>query len=215
VTARVWHSGDWLFDSLEFEDDAEMSARTALEQRQPIAGIKNVVPSLRAAFGYALGLSAAAQLKIDLSIRELSPIVVEIADQGMTVVRQLFDDLVQARLRAEALVREREAAARLAAVGGNAKLVQRSGNARQRCDDALDGANARLVGFRTISNGRQLEVTYTLEGVRIITTVDADSLQVIDPGVCLANAHRVLTLDAMPSVIREAIAENHLNITRR
>jgi hypothetical protein len=38
---------------------------------------------------------------------------------------------------------------------------------------------------------------------------------VIDPGICLSGAHRVLTLDAMPSVVREAIEEEHLNITRR
>ena len=42
-----------------------------------------------------------------------------------------------------------------------------------------------------------------------------DTFQVIDPGICLSGAHRVLTLDAMPSVVREAIEEDHLNITRR
>jgi hypothetical protein len=215
VTARRWYSGDLLFDSLEFEDDAETSARTALEQRQPLGDVKGVVPSLRAAFGYALGLSAAQHLKIDLTIRELSPVVVEIANQGMTVVRQLFDDLVQARLRAEALVREAEARVRLAKAAGNAKLVGRSRNPREQCDDALDSAAARMVGFRAIANSQAFEVTYTLEGVRIITTVEADTLRVIDPGICLSGAHRVLTLDAMPSVVREAIEENHLNITRR
>ena len=72
-----------------------------------------------------------------------------------------------------------------------------------------------MVAFRRISNNSQYEVTYTVDGTRVITTVAADSLQVIDPGVCLANAHRVLTLDAMPSVIREAIEEGRLVITRR
>jgi hypothetical protein len=48
-----------------------------------------------------------------------------------------------------------------------------------------------------------------------MSLVDSETLQVIDPGICLSGAHRVLTLDAMPSVVREAIEESHLNITRR
>jgi hypothetical protein len=47
-----------------------------------------------------------------------------------------------------------------------------------------------------------------------MSIVDAGTLQVIDPGICLSGAHRVLTLDAMPSVVREAIDEDHLNIMR-
>jgi hypothetical protein len=215
VVARRWYSGDLLFDSLEFEDDAELAAREALEQRRALGTVKGVVPSLRAAFGYALGLAAAQQLKIELSIRELTPIVVEIADGGMTVVQQLFDDLVQQRLRMEELIRQRAALAKLSNAARTAKAVTRGGNPYTQCDQALDSANARMVGFRRIASNTQYEVTYTVDGNRIISTVAADTLQVLDPGVCLANAHRVLTLDAMPSVIREAIEENHLNITRR
>lgn len=215
VVARRWYSGDLLFDSLEFEDDAEMSARVSLENRQPMGALKGVVPSLRAAFGYSLGLAAAQQLKIEVSIRELTPIVVEIAEGGMTVVQQLFDDLVQQRLRMEEAIREREARAKLATAARSAKSVVRKGDGYSICDHALDSANARMTAFRRIANGTQFEVTYTVDGERIISTVAADTLQVLDPGVCLANAHRVLTLDAMPSVIREAIEENHLNITRR
>jgi hypothetical protein len=62
---------------------------------------------------------------------------------------------------------------------------------------------------------RRLDVTYEVDGTRIMSLVDSETLQVIDPGICLSGAHRVLTLDAMPSVVREAIEESHLNITRR
>ena len=51
--------------------------------------------------------------------------------------------------------------------------------------------------------------------IAAIEHVSADTLQVLDPGVCLANAHSVLTLDAMPSVIREAVEDGVLVITRR
>ena len=60
-----------------------------------------------------------------------------------------------------------------------------------------------------------VRIVLTVDGERIISTVAADSLQVLDPGVCLANAHRVLTLDAMPSVIREAVEQGRLPGARR
>ena len=151
---------------------------------------------------------------IQISIRELTPIVVEIADGGRAVVQTLFSELVEARLREEAAVRERLRWTKLHTAAGAAKVRARAGNPRDRCDEALDGARARMINFRSIDRGAQLEVTYEVDGSRIISVVDANTLQVIDPGICLAGAHRVLTLDAMPSVVREAIEEDHLNITR-
>jgi hypothetical protein len=216
VVARRWFSGDWLFESLEFEDEAELEARRALEERRPIGAQKGVVPSLRAAFGYALGLATAAELEIAVSIRELTPIVVEIADSGRDVVRQLFDQLVEARRREQVLVRERARQVALATAAQHARILDRAGNPRDRCDEVLAAAGARMTGFRRIANGAQLEVTYTVDGSRICSLVDSLSLQVIDPGVCLGHdgEYRVLTLDAMPSVIRQAIEEGRLNIGR-
>jgi len=73
---------------------------------------------------------------------------------------------------------------------------------------------ARMLSCQRIERGHVLDVTYEVDGVRIISRVHAETLQVLDPGVCLSGEHGVLTLDAMPSVIREAIDEGHLNITR-
>ncbi|HEU0031139.1 MAG TPA: hypothetical protein VFQ53_10940 [Kofleriaceae bacterium] len=216
VTARRWFSGDLLFEAMEFEDDAELEARRALEDRRPLRDVKGVVPSLRAAFGYALGLAAAADLKIHVTIRELTPIVVEIADGGIDVVRVLFDDLVEQRRLHEQLVRERLRQLALEQTAKGARVVARARDARERCDEVLADAGARMVAFRRIANGAQLEVTYTVEGARIISLVDAATLNVIDPGCCLGHAgeYRVLTLDAMPSVVREAIETGRLNIGR-
>jgi hypothetical protein len=216
VVARRWYSGDWLFDTTEFEDDAELEARRVLEDKQPLGARKGVVPSLRAAFGYALGLAVAADLKIELTIRELTPIVVEIADGGRDVVRQLFDDLVEARRREEAAVRERARRIQLAKSAITARVVERARDPRERCDEALASANARMTGFRRVEHGSQCEVTYTVEGSRIVSLVDTLTLAVIDPGVCLGHdgEYKVLTLDAMPSVIRQAIEEDRLNIGR-
>src|SRR6185436_1294354 len=85
----------------------------------------------------------------------------------------------------------------------------------RRADDALEQAGARMLSSRMVASGTQIDVTYEVDGTRILTLCDAESLQVLDPGICLSGAHRVLTLDAMPSVVREAIEVSHLNITRR
>jgi hypothetical protein len=217
VTARRWYSGEYLLDSVDFEDEAEQLAREMLEKREPLRAIKGVAPSLRVAYGYALGMEAARSLEIPMSVAELSPIAVMIADQGVEVVRQLFEDLVEERRRAVELARLAEEARRererLSGVVRSARGVARPQDPRTRIDQVLRQASARMLSVRRA--GQNIDVTYEVDGNRIISLCDVDSLQIIDPGVCLAGAHRVLTLDAMPSVIREAIEEDHLNITRR
>lgn len=218
VTARRWYSGELLFDTTDLEDEAELTARDALDAGRPLGDTKGVVPSLRAAFGYALGLRVARELRIDVTPRELAARVVTIAEGGREVVAQMFAVMLEERRRAEEEARRRAAeaahAARIAGVVEHARALDRRRDPVDAADEALAGAGARMIACRRIERGTQLDVTYDVDGERILTIVDAQSLQVIDPGVCLANAHRVLTLDAMPSVIREAIEEDHLNITR-
>lgn len=219
VTARRWHSGELLFDTTEFEDDAELAARDALEHGRPLGDIKGIVPSLRAAFGYALGIAAARELAIDITPRELTSRVVAIAEGGRAVVAQMFEALLEQRRReaeeARRRVEEAERAARLAGVIAGARPVSRSRDPVSRADEVLAKARARMLTCRRVAGGAQLDITYEVDGTRIMTIVDTGTLQVIDPGICLSGAHRVLTLDAMPSVVREAIDEAHLNITRR
>ena len=218
ITARRWYSGDWLFDTTDFEDDAELSARAALEERRAIGDVRGVAPSLRAAFGYLLGSMVAHELKVEVSLRELTPRVVAIADGGPDVARELFATLVAERQRAAEEARRRmaeiELGQRIGSAVGSVKARDRAHDPRARADEALDGAGARMLWCRRIANNTQLDVTYEVDGERIMSIVDIQTLQVIDPGVCLAGAHGVLTLDAMPSVIREAIEVDHLNITR-
>ncbi|NVB84124.1 MAG: hypothetical protein HOV81_37460 [Kofleriaceae bacterium] len=134
----------------------------------------------------------------------------------------MFAALVEQRRREaeEARRRAEEAAARerLANAARNARVVQRRGtrhDPERRADDVLERAGARMLAARLVARGQQLDVTYEVDGTRIMSLVAADTFQVLDPGICLSGAHRVLTLDAMPSVVREAIEEEHLNITRR
>lgn len=217
VCARRWHSGDLVFESLEFEDDAELEARRALEERRPIGELRGAVPSLRVAFGIALGGAVARELGVAISVCELASRAVEVADRGRAAMREWLEELAAERRRAEEAARRRAEELRLEAAAGTARMVQRAGDPVQRADDALDGAKARMLSCRRLERGTRLDVTYEVDGTRILSMVDADTLRVIDPGVCLGHdgEYRVLTLDAMPSVVREAVETGRLNITRR
>jgi hypothetical protein len=83
----------------------------------------------------------------------------------------------------------------------------------ERAERALLSAGARLRDVRRLG-GNRLEVTYAFMGERFISIVDAASLQVVDAGVCLAGADSEVTLESLPSVIREAIDTGVLVITR-
>jgi len=215
VTGRRWYSGDVVFETSDFEDEAEVAARSALEARQALGELRGVVPSLRVAFGVALGAAIAREDGVAVSVRELVPGAVAIGDRGREAVREYLATLAERRQRAEEEARRYAAQLRLATAADTARAVQRHGDPVQRADDALDGARARMLGCRRLERGARLDVTYEVDGTTILSIVDAESLQVIDPGVCLSGEHGVLTLDAMPSVVREAIANDALNITRR
>ena len=218
VVGRRWYSGDVLLESIDFEDDAELSARSALEERRGIGDVRGIVPSLRAAFGYALGMAVARDERVPVTLRELAPRIVAIADGGRDVVRARLDELVAQRLSAAAAVRARalldavdRQRQRMREIAGKAHR-QRRGSPAERADAALEAAGARMLSARR--TGEELEVTFLYQGVRIIATVDPDTLHVYDSGICLAGADEELTLDSLPSVIKEAIDDDRLNITR-
>lgn len=216
ATGRRWHSGDLLLESIDFEDDAELEARQALEDGRPIAAVRGAVPSLRAAFGFALAAAVGRELGIPVSPREASGRVLDIAERGRAAAVALCEAL--------AAERERQAAEQAAVLDRHqraivAERIRRSVRARpgdpvERADAALEAAGARLLNARRM-DGRMLEVRFQLDGERYICVADMHTLQILDAGICLSGSDRELTLDSLPSVIREAIDVDHLNITRR
>jgi hypothetical protein len=217
VTARRWYSGDHVLDTVDFEDDAEVAARLAVEQQRALGDVKGATPSLRVAFAVVLGGAVARAAGTPVSPRELVSHAVAIADGGPDVVRARLAALAAERARAAEAARRRAAEIALADRAQGARVVERHHDPVQRADAALDGAKARMLACRRLARNTQLDVTYDVDGARIMTIVDSYSLQVIDPGVCLGHddEYRALTLDAMPSVVREAIDQGRLNITRR
>lgn len=86
-------------------------------------------------------------------------------------------------------------------------------NAAERAEAALEAAGARPTATRLLDRER-LEVRYRFLNHRFITVVHPVSLQVLDAGICLAGADRMVTLDSLPSVIREGVDTHRLVITR-
>ncbi|MCP3098189.1 hypothetical protein LZ198_04770 [Myxococcus sp. K15C18031901] len=238
ISARRWHDGSLLFDSVDFESEAEDTARRALEEGRSLAEVRGVASSLRAAFGYTLLEQTSRALDIRFTPAEARGRVLSVAEGGRPEAESCLRHLSaerEAHQRARtaraalAQVRDQEArdaerARQLASVWAEQARRQtaRSGrsagrsspaNDWSRAEAALAGSGARLAAQRRLT-GNAMEVTYVFMGERFISVVDADSLQVVDAGICLAGADSEVTLESLPSVIREAIETDVLVMTR-
>ncbi|MGE6761128.1 hypothetical protein ACQKGO_24135 [Corallococcus interemptor] len=320
VTARRWHDGTLLFDGVEFEGEAEETARRALEEGRGLGDARGVSAPLRAAFGFSVLEAASRTTRIPFAPVEARARVLDVAREGRAEAERCLRALAQERARFLQMQAEREARreaeapARLRQESGapevwrdaegreiawllsgrererwealhaapespwdadrrdvagtgsgreqgearrdaearawtnrergtrapwrdaDGREVARTlssherdaragrGHTRQehwraesetgaRVERALDKAGARLLGHRRLGDGL-LEVVYTFMGERFVTVVEAATLRVRDAGVCLAGADTRVTLESLPSVLREAIDTDALVITR-
>jgi hypothetical protein len=101
----------------------------------------------------------------------------------------------------------------LAQRGRSPAVAATRANAAERAEAALEAAGARPVSTRLLDQDR-MEVRYRFLSNRFVTVVHPISLQVLDAGICLAGADRMVTLDSLPSVIREGVDTHRLVITR-
>jgi hypothetical protein len=210
VRARKWHSGDLLFEVLDFEGDVEDNARKALEAEQPLGDAKGITPGLRAAFGFALLARVARRLGVPVSPIEAHAGGLAVADGGVPAAHAIVMSL-DAERRQQVL---RAVADRAAPLAVHRVRNANAQNAAERAEAALQAAGARPLSTRNAGDDR-IEVTFQFMGERFIAVADAISLQIIDAGVCLAGADQEVTLESLPSVIREAIETDVLVITRR
>ncbi|WP_309891406.1 hypothetical protein [Archangium sp.] len=218
LRVRRWHDGTLVFEGLDFEGEAEGTVRLMLEEGQTLAEVKAVPASLRAAFGYAVLEAASRALGIRFSAPEVRGQVLAVAEGGRSVAEAWLRALVAER---EAHVRAVEARLRaledqrleLSRLRAQPRPLERQARGAVRVERVLEAAGARLLDTRRLGNER-LEVTFGFMGERFISIVEAGSLQVVDAGICLAGADRQVTLESLPSVIREAIEDDVLVITR-
>lgn len=227
-SARRWHSDELLFDTLEFEGESEEAVRRALENELPLSDVKGVPASLRAAFAYALLERVSQRLRIPFAPAEVRPGLLEIANGGSAAADRALQRLAEERRVAEREMRElqRRRDERLAGEQLRLERERRTAELREqqaqlrddaplRAEAALGGAGARLRDARML-NDERLEVIFTFMNERFISVVDAATLQVIDSGICLGHPPRdaLVTLDSLPSVIKEAIETDALVILR-
>ncbi|MHA7628636.1 hypothetical protein [Corallococcus sp. M7] len=303
VTARRWHDGTLLFDGVEFESEAEETARRALEDGRPLGDARGVSASLRAAFGFAVLEAVSRGTGIPFAPVEVRARVLDVAREGRVEAERCLRRLAEERARFIRMQAEQEArheaAARarmhetgtsevwrdaegrelgrvlsgrererweaLHAEGARTRMrpepgtagstwtgsgqvangreaweARRDASARAsgrtpgvrdgrgharperwhaepevgtRVERALDKAGARLLDHRRLGDGL-LEVVYAFMGERFVTVVEAATLRVRDAGVCLAGADNRVTLESLPSVLKEAIDTDALVITR-
>ena len=231
--ARRWHSGELLFDMLDFESEAEEAARRALEEDASLAQVKGVPATLRSAFSYAVLEAESRRLGIPAVPRELRPHLGAVAEKGRLeaerALRALAAERVLAAQEMEELNRRRQLVGMAQqAVAAQAAMAQlraqaprgrhgraREGDAMARAELALEAAGARMRSARALGNGN-LEVVFTFMDERFISVVNGDTLQVVDSGICLGHppADDLVTLESLPSVIKEAIDTDRLVILR-
>jgi hypothetical protein len=132
-----------------------------------------------------------------------------IADRGEVAAAELLDRLVAERARSAALahLRPRPTA------GTSAAGAADPADPVARAEAALRGAGACLAELRRL-NGGLLEVRWRFAGERFSSVVDARTLGVVDAGICLAGHDRMVTLESLPSVVREAMDTDALAMTR-
>jgi hypothetical protein len=202
LVGRRWPLGPILSERLEFESGAEEEARHRFEERRSLVGAKGVASSLRAAFGYAVVLRVAQERGVPVSPAEVRRDSGLLAEEGDAKASEILDRLVAER--------ERQAFRRRIQLDPRRSMLAR--NPEERADAALRAAGGALLSSRQLAGGL-LEVRYLLDGERFVSVVDADSFQVVDAGICLAGADRLITLDSLPLVIREAAETGQLVMT--
>jgi hypothetical protein len=212
--ARRWWSEDLLFEAVDFEGEAEDGARRAFEDRRPLGELKGAPATLRAAYAYAVFDAAERESGLSASPLELRGLLGAVADEGWPAaergLRRLQAEREAASARAAARVREavRVAARQVAREQGRSPVPS-----AERAERALTVAGGRMLGSRSLADGL-MEVSYRFLGERFTSVVVAETLQVLDAGICLANADEELTLESLPGVIREAVETRQLVITR-
>jgi len=216
VTAREWYQGQLIFDSLEFEDDAELNVRDAYEKNTNLNDLKGISASLRAAFAYAYVLRIARSRQVPVSIREIVNQLGEISVQNEVYINSLLNELVAYREAERLRIQSNrgqnpnmQSTSRL----NESRKPSRDETLEQHIVNVLERAEANMLSLRNIGD-QMLEVKYEFMDEYFISIVKEHNLQIVDAGICLEDADPELNLASLPGVIKEAIDKGLLYITR-
>ncbi len=227
VRARMHPTGVLLLAETKLEDEAEAEARSLLDEGRGLEGLRGVGATLRVAFALETAQRVARDMRMEVAPAEILPQVMPIAEEGAPRARALLTAILLRRreesgrrreqARAQAMAQAHEALREQ--VRQTAHRIRQQTSPRltpvERADRALTAAQATLLHARRISERGQMEVRFRFMGEIFISVVDDETLHVFDAGICLDGADEEVTLESLPSVIREAIEEERLVITRR
>lgn len=205
LSARQLPGGYVLFEAADFETEAEDAARRALEEERALTNIAHVGSSLRSAYALALATRVGRALSVPVGPREVAGKALSLAQGGRDAAAALLQELSLRRAQERARLGTRAAAAPPRTHMDERTLFG-------RLSDVLEHAGATLLDAR-ITNHR-VEVTWRMLGERLISLVEVDSLRVIDAGFCLSGEDDLVTLASLPSVLKEAVDTDQLNVTR-
>ncbi|MCU0701413.1 MAG: hypothetical protein MUC96_33300 [Myxococcaceae bacterium] len=153
VVARRWSRDVLVFDTLEFESEAEGACREALGERRALKDVKGVPAPLRGAYGLSLLEAVSQAMQIRFSWQEVRLEVGAVADAGVEKAEAVLRALEAERdlARRELAELERQALAELARLELE---QQRQALREQRAEEAaraqaeIDAVRRRLQRWR-------------------------------------------------------------------
>jgi len=206
LVARQLPGGYVLFETADFETEAEDAARRALEEERALTDIAHVGASLRSAYALALATRVGRSLSVPVGPREVAGKALTLAQGGREAATALLHEISLRRAQERTRLGNRLEAASLPRVYTDERTLF------GRLSDVLERAGATLLDARMTEH--RIEVTWRMLGERLISLVEVDSLRVIDAGFCLSGEDDLVTLASLPSVLKEAVHTDQLNITR-
>ncbi len=205
LNARRWPIGDLLlWEELAWEGEVEETARRALEDRVGLAAVKGAPASLRAAFAFSAVETASRALNIAAQPGRGEALDGGDRRRGPSPGR---GGVARAGRRACAVCEPTTDP-----VPAGAGTARRS-IWRRRWKRRCGRPGARYLSLRRLGGGT-VEVRWMFQGQRLISLVAEQGLRIIDSGLCLSGEDDRLTLDSLPGVVRQAIEDDVLVITR-
>lgn len=237
VRATRWSEGCWLFAGPDFPLGPEDAVAAAFQDRAPgLEGIAGVPPALELAFRWltwqrdeaaaarrrAEEAREAAEAARARALEEARRLQVEEAALERWLVEQEAleaEAALRRAARAEAEAQRLEVARGAMADGALRRRLARR-DFQAAAEAALAVSGAELLDSREGAARGERVVTFRLEGSRYECVVDAETLRVIDAGICLIDhgtgerGDTYFTLESLPAVILHAEAEGRLVVFR-
>lgn len=209
LTARRWPTGALLGDLVDFESGAEEVVRDAFEEHFPIYDLKAIPASLRAAYSYAVLFRTAHRLGVSARPAEVWRHIAAVADEGDPAAERVVNELLAERHRQRDAAPGANELAEPVTPTWISNTERITGRGFERAAAALRAAGATVLDMRSQASDL-MEVRYIFRGERFTSTVHIETLQVVDAGICLAGEDDLITLESLPSVLREAMEDDIL-----